>query len=250
MGAIRKLYASEIECRVAQCGQSQYGTWCTLLLYKDARVDMRILDEVYGPLNWQREHTMIGDRLYCTISIFDEQKGVWVKKQDVGTESNAEPEKGQASDAFKRAGFNVGIGRELYTAPVIRFNLNEGEYRVDKDSKGKDRVSTYAKFDVKEITYDGDGSIKSVVIVDEKGNIRFPKQAVGKTAKTESSAAPAPLSAPKTDKPIMHQNHENWLPLLQSILSGQATLEQYKKKYYFPEADEIAAKDWLLRNQS
>lgn len=63
-------------------------------------------------------------------------------------------------------------------------------------------------------------------------------------------AQSAPLSAPKQDKPLMHQNHENWFPLLQSILDGKATLEQYKKKYYFPDADEIAAKEWLLTHQS
>lgn len=58
------------------------------------------------------------------------------------------------------------------------------------------------------------------------------------------------LSAPKSDKPMMHQGHDNWLPLLQSIVDGKATLEQYKKKYFFPEADEIAAKEWILKHSN
>jgi hypothetical protein len=109
MTTIPRLTKNEIECRVAQTGKSKSGAWCSILLYKDARVDMRILDEVYGSNNWQRTHELIGDRLYCTISIWDAEKGQWIKKQDVGTESYTEKEKGQASDSFKRAGFNVGM---------------------------------------------------------------------------------------------------------------------------------------------
>lgn len=214
-------------------------------------MDMRILDEVYGPNNWQREHTMIGDRLYCTISIWDMEKGQWIKKQDVGTESNAEREKGQASDAFKRAGFNVGIGRELYTAPYIRFNLNDDEYDViGKDKYGKDKITTNAKFDVVDIQHNEDGSIKSVTIVDKNGVVRFPKQNASKS-KAQSAPAPQPqtqqTSAPA--KPAMSPTHKNWINVLQSIVDGIATLEQYKKKYHFSEYDEQLAKDWILNHQ-
>ena len=237
MGAIRRLYASEIECRVAQCGKKGEGAWCSLLLYKDARVDMRILDEVYGPMNWQREHTIIGENLYCTIKIFDPAKGEWICKQDVGTESFTEKEKGQASDSFKRAGFNVGIGRELYTAPKIFINLDKNEWD-DKGGKAVPKIS----FDVADIDYDDGGNICYLIIVDNKGREKYR---FGEPFKKASAPAPS-LSAPKTDKPIMHQGHENWEKLLQSILDGKATLEAYKKKYFFPEADEIAAKEWLL----
>lgn len=237
---IRKLNASEIECRVAQCGKNKNGAWCSILLYKDARVDMKILDEVYTPLGWQREHTLIGDRLYCTISIWDAEKGVWIKKQDVGTESYTEKEKGQASDAFKRAGFNVGIGRELYTAPKIFIRLNPGEYK-----ESGDKVYPSISLDVKSIHYDDNGAISALVLADSKGEVRFTYGTAG-----ANKPAPSPsLSAPQTDKPIMHQGHDNWFPLLQSILDGKATLEAYKKKYFFPEADEIAAKEWLLTHQ-
>ena len=93
---------------------------------------MRILDQVFGPGNWQRTHELINGNLFCTIEIWDDEKAAWVKKQDVGVESNTEKEKGQASDAFKRAGFNVGIGRELYSAPFTYVELNDGEWKVEK----------------------------------------------------------------------------------------------------------------------
>ncbi len=106
----RALRADEIDVRIA----SNDGL---LLLYKDARCDMNILDETVGALNWQRLHGR--DNANCLVSIWDEDKKQWITKEDTGTESYAEKEKGLASDSFKRACFNWGIGRELYTAPVI-----------------------------------------------------------------------------------------------------------------------------------
>jgi hypothetical protein len=89
----------------------------SLLLYKDARCDQNILDETVGPMNWMRSHTR--ENANCIVSIWDETKKQWISKEDTGTESNTEKEKGLASDSFKRACFNWGIGRELYTAPFI-----------------------------------------------------------------------------------------------------------------------------------
>lgn len=238
---IRKLYASEIECRVAQCGKNKNGAWCSILLYKDARVDMRILDEVYGSNNWQREHKLIGDRLYCTISIWDEQKKQWIKKEDVGTESYTEKEKGQASDSFKRAGFNIGIGRELYTAPKIFIKLEPGEF-----SEKGDKVYPNISLDVKEIQYDDSGAISHLLLVDNKtGAVKY---SFGNAVK-KASASPA-LSAPKSEKEMMHQGHPKWQAMLDSILAGKTTLEKVKAKYSFPDADEIAAKEWLITHQS
>lgn len=110
----RTLRADEIECRI---GTVVEGKGLSLLLYKDARVDMTLLDETVGPMNWQREH--YNANANCVLSIWDEKKASWVKKDDVGTPSNTEAEKGLASDSFKRAATNWGIGRELYTAPFI-----------------------------------------------------------------------------------------------------------------------------------
>lgn len=109
----RDLRADEIECRVAQAKD----TGVSLLLYKDARCDQTILDETVGPMNWQRHHSR--DNANCTVSLWDKEKSQWISKEDTGKESNTEAEKGLASDSFKRACFNWGVGRELYTAPFI-----------------------------------------------------------------------------------------------------------------------------------
>lgn len=109
----RDLRADEIECRVQQAKEKGVS----LLLYKNARCDQAILDETVGPMNWQRHHCR--DNANCIVSIWDEEKKQWIEKEDTGTESNTEAQKGLASDSFKRACFNWGIGRELYTAPFI-----------------------------------------------------------------------------------------------------------------------------------
>lgn len=181
----RLLKAEEIECRVGTIN----GKGCSLLLYKDARVDMKILDETYGVGNWQRTHEVINDNLFCTIEIWNDRISQWVKKQDVGTESYTEKEKGEASDSFKRAGFNVGIGRELYTSPFIwiipksdmkpyntkDINGNEANefYPYKKDNYNKDVYTTKTVFKVKTIGYDEESKINKLIIVDHKGNTRF-----------------------------------------------------------------------------
>lgn len=154
MKEIPLLTANDVECRIKKITNEG----AVLLLYKTARVDMRILDEVYGSMNWQRHHEVINGNLFCTISVWDSEKSQWVSKQDVGTESNAEAEKGQASDAFKRAGFAWGIGRELYGAPFIWIS-------------GK--VSKYDHFHVTDIQYDREKqAFTRLVICDNKGKER------------------------------------------------------------------------------
>lgn len=155
----RLLKANEIDARVATV--SEKG--CSLLLYKDARVDQNILDETVGPENWQREHAIVGQNLYCTVKIWDELKGQWIAKQDVGTESYTEKEKGQASDSFKRACFNWGIGRELYTAPFIWIKV--GDVNLE-DKQG--RKTTYDTFKVKSIGYDDQRNIVQLEIINAK----------------------------------------------------------------------------------
>lgn len=165
----RTLKASEIDCRIQSIGQNKTGAVeTTILLYKDARVDMNILDETVGAMNWQRGHSVIDGNLYCTISIWDEEKEQWIAKSDVGTESNTEKEKGQASDSFKRAGFNWGIGRELYSAPFVYIQLDKSEY---KERNGK--LTSNAKFKVKDIAYDESRNIVRLIVVDSKGKVRY-----------------------------------------------------------------------------
>ena len=137
----RDLRAEEIECRVAQA--NQYGV--NLLLYKDARCDQNILDETVGAMNWMRSHTR--ENANCIVSIWDEKKQMWISKEDTGTESNTEKEKGLASDSFKRACFNWGIGRELYTAPSIRIPAEACKSLKEYNGKWK----CYDTFEVQKI---------------------------------------------------------------------------------------------------
>lgn len=160
----RTLNADEIDCRVGTATDKGVS----LLMYKDARVDMRLLDEVVGPMNWKREHELINGNLFCTVSIRDQKTGEWVSKQDVGTESMTEKEKGQASDAFKRACFNWGIGRELYTCPFVWINLSDNEWRVGSNGKKYPRT----QFFVKDIQYK-DGKVINLIIVDDSGRVRY-----------------------------------------------------------------------------
>lgn len=165
MITFRLLTKDEIDVRV----QSNTKDGAVLLLYKDARCDMNILDETVGVTGWQRSHDVVKGNLFCTVSIYDGEHGQWVSKQDVGIESNTESEKGEASDSFKRACFNWGIGRELYTAPFTYIQLHEDELE-QKD--GKLKIKNKVKFFVKEIEYT-DKRISHLVIVDQNGTVRF-----------------------------------------------------------------------------
>lgn len=158
----RKLRADEIDIRAATC--TERGA--SLLLYKDARCDMNILDETVTPMGWMRQHSR--DNANCTVSLWDTDKQMWISKEDVGTESNTEAEKGLASDSFKRACFNWGIGRELYTAPFIW--VAAGTVRIEKNHKGKFEIKD--KLHVSDIQYDGN-SISSLEIKTDRGAVVF-----------------------------------------------------------------------------
>ena len=161
---MRKLKADEIECRIAQV--SSKG--CSLLLYKTARVDRAILDETFGN-HWQNDFKVIDGKMYGGIGIYDKELSQWLWRWDCGTESNQDAEKGQASDAFKRAGFKWGIGVELYTAPFIWYNCS-----THQNSKGKYELDDkYIKFTVKEINYAENGDINKLVIIDDKNNLVY-----------------------------------------------------------------------------
>lgn len=173
MKKFRNLRADEIDVRINQIASN----YCTMLLYKDARADMNILDETVGALNWKREHTR--DNANCIVSIWDPEKSEWVSKEDTGTESFSEQEKGLASDSFKRACVNWGIGRELYSSPsIITFPKKEmapkgKESEFFTNDKGKYTTKTY--FWVELIDYDENDNIEDLIIRDNKNNIRFSK---------------------------------------------------------------------------
>lgn len=159
----KPLDISEIDFRVQSING---GGYATILAYKDARVDMQRLDDVCTPLGWKREHSR--DNKNCTVSLWCESKGQWVGKEDTGKESNTEANKGLASDSFKRACFNWGIGRELYDYPVISVKLNADEFDLaTKKATWKLQIKAwrwYVERDDKQITFmaakDGNNKVR------------------------------------------------------------------------------------------
>lgn len=209
MKAIRLLKANEIDARV-QTARLEY---IILVLYKDARVDMRILDEAFGSMNWQRKHEVINDNLFCTVSIYDDDKKQWVSKQDVGIPSNTQKEKGEASDAFKRACTNIGIGRELYTSPFIYIKANNGEVQQNGT-----RYTTRTKFSVKEIEYNEDREITYLVIIDNNKNERYRYGKKGTNNNNNKNNAQSSADKYRQEiaqmlaaKKIPFDNFTNWL---------------------------------------
>lgn len=158
----RTLKANEIDCRINTINEKGL----TLLLYKDARVDQNILDETVGSMNWQRKHTR--DNANCIVSIWDDKKQQWVEKEDTGTESFSEAEKGLASDSFKRACFNWGIGRELYTSPFIWISKDNANITyVEKTQK----YTCYDKFKVNSIEYNENKEITKLSILNDRTGV-------------------------------------------------------------------------------
>lgn len=196
----RLLRADEIDLRVGTVGKKG----ASLLLYKDARCDMNVLDATVGEMNWQRRHTR--DNNNCIVSIWDEQKACWVEKEDVGTESNTEKAKGLASDSFKRACVCWGIGRELYTAPFI-FIPCATEAKTVNGKIAYSLVDRYF-FDgwqVSDIAYDEDKRvITGLVICDKYGEVQYEykngkqkkKKEAAPGAKKQSTKTAAPAAAP------------------------------------------------------
>ena len=170
MNMFRTLRADEIDVRINQIASN----YCTMLLYKDARCDMNILDEEVGAENWKREHSR--DNANCIVSIWDSEKEQWITKEDTGTESFSEAEKGLASDSFKRACVNWGIGRELYSSPRI-ITFPRKDMGTDKKpeffDKGDGKYTTKTYFWVEIIDYDENDNIKDLIIRDNKNHVRF-----------------------------------------------------------------------------
>lgn len=197
------LTPADVELRVQQIvpGREGKAPACILLVYKDARVDMRILDQVYGPMNWQRQHEVVDGQLFCKVSVWDEAKGQWVTKSDVGTESQTEAEKGRSSDSFKRACFNWGIGRELYSAPFIYIPLQSNEIET---RNGRNYLSRRLKMRVSEMVYDSAANeYTTFTVVDQDGTVRFSLRKKPANIPANPPAAPAepPKSAEGTNTP-------------------------------------------------
>ena len=195
----RKLKKDEIDVRVG----STFSWGYSLLLYKDARCDMNILDETVGEENWQRDHKEIKGNLYCGVAIYDEKKSQWIWKWDCGTESNTEKEKGEASDSFKRACVNWGIGRELYTSPNIAISCetiaekvgNKTVYKLPMEEQKR-------KFKVLEIGYNDKGEINKLIIVDNKNVQIFPKTTTTQQAQEKKESQHSGLKCEMCNKEV------------------------------------------------
>ena len=198
MNKFRLLKPDEIECRVSTISDKGLS----LLLYKTARTDANLLDETVGPENWSNDFKVVDGVLYGEISIYDEQLDRWVSKWDAGTESQTEAEKGRASDAFKRAGFKWGIGRELYTSPFIWITPDKCEIK-SIERNGKTKYICYDNFRVVEIGYDDKNEINKLVIANEKRGVDvfvYPKK--GNVIKYgESKNTDAPLAQNEAQAP-------------------------------------------------
>lgn len=184
---MRKLTSNEIDVKVKQIT----AKGAVLLLYKTARVDMDILDEEFGPMNWQSDYKVVKDNLYCGIAVRDKETKEWVWKWDCGIESRADGDgnekKGEASDAFKRAGFKWGIGRELYTSPFTFANVETEQDGVDGRGKPVYKLKDkFQKFSVQGIWYDDKDEVAALVIQDQKGGIVFQCKKAGFEATSEN----------------------------------------------------------------
>lgn len=175
----RLLKPKDISCRV----QSINEKGLTLLLYVTSRAGQNLLDEKYGPLGWQDSYREIGGELFCTISAWDKEKQQWVSKEDVGTASYTEKEKGRASDAFKRACVKHGIARELYSAPFIWISAKQCEIKPVKD-----KYTTRDKFYVKDITYNAAGEIDALKIMNQNMDIVFEQFPSGNISDIQRTA--------------------------------------------------------------
>jgi hypothetical protein len=197
----RPLGIDEVDFRIQSINK---GGYATILVYKDARADMTRLDEAVGSLGWKREHS--NGNANCTVSLYNQETQQWVSKEDTGSESNTEAAKGLASDSFKRACFNWGIGRELYDYPLISVKLFDNE--VDKSGQ-RPRATWDLK--LKEWTWFSqfnDGTLVYLAAKDEKGRKRFSWGSYDPDLKEESTGGQASDSNP-TEVPATKVDEES-----------------------------------------
>lgn len=256
-GMFRLLRADEIDVRVSR--EMQSG--CAVLLYKDARCDMNILDETVGPQRWQRHHSR--DNANCIVAIYFDGIG-WVEKEDTGTESNTEAAKGLASDSFKRSCFNWGIGRELYTAPKFIFIPSD---KLTKNPKTGKISTTFA---VSHIAYDEHQEICELIIVDAssgktlysyKGNNRVfvPTHADEKATEQPTLAQKAQSIAKTEAKPASYTSVKEQPQVGASKLTtvsktdkipAQDELSQYKRGVFFKLCEELGMSQKELQDNA
>ena len=233
----RELKANEIELRVGSTNENGFQ----LLLYKDARVDMALLDEVVGKGNWQREHKILGNDIYCRVGIYNKDLGCWVWVEDAGSSGNIEVEKSKASDSFKRACVNLGIGRALYSAPFVW---------ITKDQYNDPKKSHYL---VSEIEY-SNGEISKLVIINEK-----TKQVVyscGSQYKVSKNADLTPQTPKQDSKPVassvkgsIREEEKKYINGYLNVCSDQDSVSFYnliKQRFSAHSIDDLSAEQGIV----
>lgn len=247
MCKFRKLNPDEVELRVAQAGKSSMGPYAQYLIYKDARVDQRILDETVGSMRWKKDYLVLDNKLYCSVSIWDNELKEWVSKQDVGTESNTEKEKGQASDAFKRACFCWGIGRELYSAPDIYITLNEGEYN-EKDGRiyPKSNLFTVQTLDIDDETR----KITALVIIDRNLNVRYSyPRGVVKQAKPSAKTQKREPAVKTANVERVAPTESQLVSMAKRIAKGEDLTDKIQVNFLMTQKDWMHL-DELIKNET
>ena len=218
----RTLLPEEIELRVGMATANGFS----LLLYKNARVDMQLLDEVVGSLNWKREHSR--DNANCIVSIWDDAKKEWVSKEDTGTESQTEREKGLASDSFKRACVNWGIGRELYTSPFVWISGHvEADQRARSGYKADQRYVGGLK--VSAIEYSDKRTVKKLVIEDANGDIAYSYGTKKKASK--------PKEEPKAEPQLISVEHAK--EIKDGLEETDSNVPAFLSLFQVPSVDEM-----------
>lgn len=214
MCEFRKLRADELQIK---CTDTKFKGSATLLIYKDARVDQKVLDETVTPMRWQKDYKEIDGKIYCGVGIKNADNGEWIWKWDCGTEGNFEAEKSEASDAFKRACFNWGLGRELYDTPKLKIKCPDNYYYNDKMNM---------TFTVKSIEWK-DNELVDLVIVDKFGKVVYEYRGVTEQPEMTEEQKLFQLS----NEELMIQFCKNTKPTLDEAMKQQ--LENFYR-YYSP----------------
>lgn len=218
MCEFRKLRADELQIK---CTDTKFKGSATLLIYKDARVDQKVLDETVTPMRWQKDYKEIDGKIYCGVGIKNADNGEWIWKWDCGTEGNFEAEKSEASDAFKRACFNWGLGRELYDTPKLKIKCPDNYYYNDKMNM---------TFTVKSIEWI-DNELVDLVIVDKFNKVVYDYKNLGASTTVPNLETEEQKLFQLSNEELMIQFCKNTKPTLDEAMKQQ--LENFYR-YYSP----------------
>ena len=218
MCEFRKLRADELQIK---CTDTKFKGSATLLIYKDARVDQKVLDETVTPMRWQKDYKEIDGKIYCGVGIKNADNGEWIWKWDCGTEGNFEAEKSEASDAFKRACFNWGLGRELYDTPKLKIKCPDNYYYNDKMNM---------TFMVKSIEWNGN-ELADLVIVDKFNKVVYDYKNLGVSTTVPNLETEEQKLFQLSNEELMIQFCKNTKPTLDEAMKQQ--LENFYR-YYSP----------------